>query len=279
MAAGPRLALELPIIWMDPMKIATWNVNSIKARLEHLTRWLDAAKPDIALLQELKCEESSFPAMELKGLGYNAAVSGQKTYNGVAILARGRISDVTAALPGDKSDEQARYIEATVTPEDGKPVRAASVYVPNGGELGSDKYAYKLRFYGRLTEHMERSLAAEQSLVLGGDFNVAPWDIDVHDPKAWRGQVLVSQPERAALRRLLNLGMTDAVRVLHPGPGQYSWWDYRNNAWPRNDGLRIDHLLLSPRAADRLSEAGIDKTPRGWDKASDHTPVWCAVGR
>ena len=259
------------------MKIATWNVNSVKARLEHLKRWLVAAKPDIVLLQELKCEESAFPAMELKGLGYDAAVSGQKTYNGVAILAKGKIADVTAALPGDKSDDHARYIEAIVTLDAARPVRVASVYAPNGQEVGSDKYDYKLRFYQRLAAHMEQLLAREEPLALGGDFNVAPWDIDVHDPKAWRGQVLVSPPERAALRRLLNLGMTDALRVLHPEPGQYSWWDYRNNAWPRNDGLRIDHLLLGARAADRLGEAGIDKTPRGWDKASDHTPVWCEL--
>ncbi len=254
------------------MKIATFNVNSIKARLGNVLEWLKAADPDIALLQEIKCTELEFPGLELSGLGYQVALVGQKTYNGVAILAKQRIEIDLTALPGDGSDEHARYIEGRV-----RDLRVASIYVPNGQNVGSEKYQYKLGFLARLEARIKDLLKAEEPFVLGGDYNIAPFDIDVHDPKAWRGQIMVSPEERSWFRRYLNLGLTDAYRVYHPDILGFSWWDYRAGAWQRDLGLRIDHLLLSPQAADRLEDAGIDRDPRGKDKASDHTPVWCEL--
>ncbi len=254
------------------MKIATFNVNSIKARVGNVLEWLKAADPDIALLQEIKCTEPDFPALELSGLGYQVALVGQKTYNGVAILAKQRIEVDLTALPGDKSDEHARYIEGRVG-----GFRVASIYVPNGQNVGSEKFQYKLGFLARLEARIKDLLKTEEPIVLGGDYNIAPFDIDVHDPKAWRGQIMVSPEERSWFRRYLNLGLTDAYRVYHPDTLDFSWWDYRAGAWQRDMGLRIDHLLLSPQAADRLEDAGIDRDPRGKDKASDHTPVWCKL--
>jgi len=254
------------------MKIATFNVNSIKARLGNVLDWLRVANPDIALLQEIKCSELEFPALELSGLGYKVAMVGQKTYNGVAILAKQPVEVEHSALPGDSSDEHARYIEGRVG-----DLRVASIYVPNGQNVGSEKFAYKLGFLGRLETRIKELLSAEEPFVLGGDYNIAPFDIDVHDPKAWRGQIMVSPEERSWFRRYLNLGLSDAYRVYHPDMLGFSWWDYRAGAWQRDMGLRIDHLLLSPQAADRLEGADTDRDPRGKDKASDHTPVWCLL--
>lgn len=262
------------------ISIATWNVNSIKSRLAHLLGWLKEDKPDIVLLQELKCINESFPAMEIEELGYNIAIHGQKTYNGIAILSRLPMDDVTRGLPGDDSDEQARYIEAVVNLP-GNAIRVASVYVPNGQTTDSDKYQYKLRFLERLYAHCKTLLGYEEMLVVGGDYNIAPDDKDVHDPRAWEGSVLTHEDVRRAYRKIIHLGMASSMDPVpyHPGKtgGQYSWWDYRAGAFDHNDGLLIDHLLLSPQAADRLASSHINKDLRGLDKPSDHTPVIVAL--
>lgn len=258
-------------------KIAAWNVNSINARLDITVGWLKAFQPDIVLLQETKVVAEGFPAVPFEDLGYNVAVSGQKSYNGVAILAKKPIEDIITSLPGDDEDLQARYIEAVVG-----DVRVASIYVPNGQEIGSGKFAYKLSFLERLYAHTQTLLTYEEAFVLGGDFNIAPADEDIYDPKLWEGRLHCSLPERAHLRKIMYLGLTDALRALHPadtreGQELYSWWDYRSGGWQRNQGLRIDLLLLSPQAADRLQKAGIDSSVRALDKPSDHAPVWCEV--
>jgi len=254
------------------VKIATWNVNSVKARLAHLTRWLKEATPDVVLLQELKCQTADFPRLEIEAAGYRAEVVGQKAYNGVAILAKAKIEDAIHALPGDHRDDHARYVEATV----GK-VRVASIYLPNGNPIASDKFKYKLKFLDRLAAHARALLASEATVVLGGDWNVCPTDQDVWDPKAMAGDALCQPESRAAFRRVLFQGWTDAIRVYHPDQRQYTYWDYFQNRFERDHGLRIDHLLLSPQAADRLTAADVDRTPRGWEKASDHTPAWCEL--
>lgn len=254
------------------MKIATWNVNSIKARLPNVLDWLKAAEPDVVLLQEIKTVDDGFPRLEIEELGYDCAVHGQKSYNGVAILSRRGLEDVSAGLPGDDSDEQARYLEATV---DG--VRVATIYLPNGNPTDSEKYPYKLGWMRRLKDRAAALLAEERTVVLGGDYNVIPTDDDVHDPIAWQGDALIRPETRAAFREILWLGYTDAFRAKDPTPHKYSFWDYQGGAWQKDHGIRIDHLLLSPRAADRLLDAGIDSKPRGREKASDHTPVWCTL--
>ncbi|MBI3454054.1 MAG: exodeoxyribonuclease III [Rhodospirillales bacterium] len=254
------------------MRIATWNVNSVKARIGHLAMWLKKVQPDVVLLQELKCVADEFPRLEIEAAGYRAEIVGQKAYNGVAILAREKIEDPLRALPGDKADEQARYVEATVG-----GVRVASIYLPNGNPVDSDKYKYKLAWMERLHAHVQTLLASERPIVLGGDYNIAPTDDDVYDPEGWKDDALCRPPSRAAFRKIVHLGLTDAFRVLHPQPHQYSYWDYVQNRFARDCGLRIDHLLLSPQAADRLAAAGIDREPRALDKASDHTPVWCEI--
>ena len=210
--------------------------------------------------------------MEIKGLGYHATVSGQKTYNGVALLTREPARDVTTGLPGDDNDNHARYIEATVG-----DVRVASIYLPNGNPVESDKFPYKLAWMKRLSARARELLAGEMPVVLAGDYNVCPTDADVYDPEGWRGDALCRPESRAAFRSLLHQGYTDAFRVFHTEPHRYSFWDYQAGRWMRDEGLRIDHLLLSPQAADRLVAADIDKAPRGRDKASDHTPVWCEL--
>lgn len=254
------------------MKIATWNVNSVKARLPNVVAWLAEARPDVLLLQELKCVDEAFPAAEIEELGYNVATHGQKTYNGVAILAKRPIEDVRRGLPGNDDDLQARYIEATVA-----GVRVASIYLPNGNPAPGEKYDYKLAWMDRLVPHARELLAAEETFVLGGDYNVCPTDDDVYDPVKWADDALCRPESRARFRTLLHLGLTDAFRALHPEAHQYSYWDYVQRRWELDHGLRIDHLLLSPLAADRLLESGIDKGPRGQERASDHTPVWCTL--
>lgn len=255
------------------MKIATWNVNSVKAHLPNVLEWLKKARPDVALLQEIKCRTEDFPALEIEDLGYNIAVHGQKTYNGVAILAKRPIEDVDRGLPGRDDDEQARYIEATVS-----GVRVASLYVPNGNPAPGEKFDYKLAWFDRLIAHARKLLKAEETFVLGGDYNVCPTDDDVYDPETWANDALCRPEARAKFRSLINLGLTEAFRALHPNAvHRYTFWDYQGRAFERDNGLRIDHLLLSPQAADRLDACDIDKTPRGRPKASDHTPIWCEL--
>jgi exodeoxyribonuclease-3 len=256
--------------------VATWNVNSIRSRLAHLLVWLREDKPDIVLLQELKCTEDAFPAMEIEELGYNIAMYGEKSYNGVAILSKFPLNDICKGLSGDESDTHARYIEALANVPGGV-VRVASVYVPNGQEAASDKFSYKLRFLDRLYYHVKKLLEYQEILIIGGDYNIAPEDVDVHDPKSWEGSVLTHDKVRYAFRKIINMGVYDACRLKQSGADtQYSWWDYRANAFAANNGLRIDHLLLSPQAADRLMEYHVNINPRGMEKASDHTPV---IGR
>ena len=250
-------------------KIATWNVNSIKARLPRVLEWLKDAQPDVALLQETKCEDAAFPRLEIEELGYNLALCGQKSYNGVAILSKAPIEDLTCGLPGDDGDGQSRYIEAFTC-----GFRVASIYLPNGNPVASDKFPYKLKWLDRLALHAEKLLADEERVVLGGDYNVCPADADVYDPVGWANDALCRIESRKGFRKLIYLGLTDAWRAQHPDEKGYSFWDYQAGAWQRNNGLRIDHLLLSPQAADTLQHSGIDKSPRGKEKASDHTPVW-----
>jgi exodeoxyribonuclease-3 len=251
------------------MKFATFNVNSIKARLPRVLEWLEEALPDVALLQETKTEDDTFPALEIEALGYEIAVHGQKTYNGVAILARHPIEDVRCGLPGDDGDDHARYIEATV-----KGFRVASIYLPNGNPSDSDKFPYKLAWMERLRKHVRRDLLpTEMPVVLGGDYNCCPTDKDVYDPEGWADDALCRPETRAQFRALLNLGLTEAWRSLH-NEVAYSFWDYQRGRWNRDEGLRIDHFLLSPQAADRLVTCEIDRKQRGKEKASDHTPVW-----
>jgi exodeoxyribonuclease III len=254
------------------MKIATWNVNSVKARCTHLTSWLKTASPDVVLLQELKCITEEFPRLEIEAAGYQSAVIGQKAYNGVAILAKEKIEDPVFALPGEQPDDHARYVEGTVC-----GIRIASIYLPNGNPIATPKFAYKLDFMERLYRRAKELLASETPVVLGGDWNVCPTDEDVWDLRAVAKDALVQPETRAAFRKILYQGWTDALRTLHPHERLYTYWDYFQNRFARDHGLRIDHLLLSPQAADRLIAAGVDKTPRALEKPSDHTPVWCEL--
>lgn len=253
------------------MRIATWNVNSVNARLETVLRWFREAAPDVACLQEIKCVDEKFPREAFESLGYNVAVNGQKTYNGVALLSKSPIEDVRRGLPGDDADDHARYIEAVVSGP--VPVRVASIYLPNGNPVGTDKFAYKLAWMGRLNAHARDLLALEERLVLAGDYNVIPNTGDCEDPVAWAGDALFQPESRAAYRALQWLGLTDAYMQADGAPGGYTFWDYQAGAWPRNNGIRIDHALLSPQAADALAGVTIHRDVRGWDKPSDHVPV------
>ena len=253
-----------------PIRIATWNVNSVKARLPNVLEWLKSAAPDVLLLQEIKSTDDTFPLLEFQAEGYTAAVHGQKTYNGVAILSKLPMTDISRRLPGDDSDEQARWIEATIA-----GYRIASLYLPNGNPNPCEKFDYKLRWMDRLAVHGRTLLAQGIPVVLGGDYNICPTDADVYDPLSWSNDALCRPESRAAYRRLLHQGFTDAYRALHPNQEcAFTFWDYQAGAWPRDLGLRIDHFLLSPQAADRLRACDVDKEPRGREKASDHTPVW-----
>ena len=246
------------------MKLATWNVNSLKVRLPQLLAWLAQAQPDVVCLQETKLEDAKFPRDEIEKAGYFAAFSGQKTYNGVAIVSRKSLSEVTTGF----ADEQKRLIAATAG-----DARIVCVYCPNGQAVGSDKYEYKLQWFGKLKEFLKEELARHPRLATLGDFNVAPEDRDVHDPKAWEGQVHVSAPERAAFRGLLALGLKDSFRLFDQPEKTFSWWDYRMMAFRRNAGLRIDQILLSAELARRCTACAIDKAPRKLERPSDHTPV------
>jgi exodeoxyribonuclease III len=260
------------------MKIATWNINGVKARIDSALTWLKEAAPDVACFQEIKCTDEAFPAEAFEALGYNVAVHGQKGFNGVAILSKRPLDEVAVkGLPGDEADTHSRYIEAVVPrPEshNGGVVRIANLYLPNGNPIGTDKFAYKLAWMKRFEARTRELLALEEPFLLLGDYNVIPEPIDAKNPQAWTEDALFQPETRAAFRALLNLGLTDAVRACLPGPGVYTFWDYQAGAWQKDHGIRIDHILASPQAADRLVSAGVDKFTRGWEKPSDHVPVW-----
>ena len=258
----------------DALKIYSWNVNSVRSRIEHLLAWLQQKHPDVVLLQEIKIQTEAFPAEPFEDLGYNVAVYGQKTYNGVAILSKSPLEDIKRGFPGhDETHPQARYLEAVTS-----GVRVASVYVPNGQEVGSEKFLYKLDFLRDLDAYMETLMALNESTVIGGDYNIAPRDQDTYDPLKFQERILVSPPERQAYWRLLNQAWSDAVDVLSqvqdcPAESLYTWWDYRQGSWEQNKGLRIDHFLVSPQAADRLIGFEIDRDQRALPRPSDHAPL------
>jgi exodeoxyribonuclease-3 len=255
------------------MKIATFNINGIKARAEALPAWLDEAQPDVVLLQEIKSVDEAFPRELFEDRGYNVETHGQKSFNGVAILSKLPLEDVTRGLPGDATDEQARYIEATVMGED-SALRICGLYLPNGNPVPGPKYDYKLAWMERLRARAEALLAEETPFLMAGDYNIIPQAEDAKHPENWREDALFRLESRNAFRRILNLGLTDAFRARHQGPGHYSFWDYQAGAWNRDNGIRIDHLLLSPACADRLRDCQIDRDVRGREKPSDHVPVW-----
>jgi len=255
------------------MRIATWNVNSVKQRIENLTAWLAERRPDIVCLQETKTVDEAFPRQAIEALGYNVAVHGQKTFNGVAILSKFKFDEVTPRLPGDPADDHARFIEATVSTKAGA-LRVASIYLPNGNPTGTDKYTYKINWMERLAKYAHERLQLEEPLIMAGDYNVIPTAADVHNPAAWATDALFLPQTREKFRSLINLGLTDAMRAVSDEAGLYTFWDYQAGAWQKNWGIRIDHLLLSPQAADRLTTAGIDKHVRSWERPSDHVPVY-----
>ena len=253
------------------MRIASWNVNSINARLETVTSWFREAAPDVACLQEIKCVDEAFPREAFESLGYNVQVHGQKSYNGVALLSKTPLEDVRRGLPGDDGDDHARYLEAVVSGP--RPLRVACIYLPNGNPIGTDKFTYKLAWLDRLRRHAAELLQFEEPLALLGDYNVIPEPQDCDDPSAWMGDALFQPETRAAFRSLKWLGLTDAYLQADGRPNVYTFWDYQAGAWRRNHGIRIDHALLSPQAADRLRGFEIHKDVRGWDKPSDHVPI------
>ena len=254
------------------MRIATFNINGIKARIGALTDWLDETAPDVALLQEIKTQDQGFPAEVFEDRGYNVATHGQKGFNGVAILSKLPLEDVTRGLPGDEDDEQARWMEATVVGER-KAMRLCCLYLPNGNPAPGPKFDYKLQWMTRLEARARALLAEEMPALMGGDYNVIPQPEDAARPEAWRDDALFRPESRAAFRRVLNLGFTDAFRAREQGPGHYTFWDYQAGAWNRNDGIRIDHFLLTPQAADHLVGCEIQSEVRGREKPSDHVPV------
>jgi exodeoxyribonuclease-3 len=258
------------------MKIATWNVNSVKARLDTVTAWLKDAAPDVVALQETKSTDDAFPRGAFEDLGYNCALHGQKTYNGVAILSKRPIEDILPGLPGGDGDDHARYLEAVVTGDKGI-IRVISIYAPNGNPMGTEKFAYKLKWLERLRDRAAELLTFEEPAALMGDFNVIPTNDDVYDPAAWVNDALFQPESRAALRRVENLGYQDAFRACNVQPNKYTFWDYQAGAWQKDHGIRIDFILLSPQALDRLKGCTIDKRVRGWDKPSDHVPVVAEV--
>lgn len=258
------------------MKIATWNVNSVRKRTGNLVSWLQRAKPDVVVLQEIKAQEPQFPTLEVEAAGYKVAVVGQKGFNGVALLSQHPFDVTARTLPGHAEDEPARYIEGRVHTPRG-PLTVGGIYLPNGNPVGTEKFAYKLAWMERLLGHARELLKREEMFVLGGDYNVCPTEMDVYDPKAFANDALCQPESRAALRKLLNLGLTDAIRTFHADDECYTFYDYQAGAWQKGNGLRIDHLLLSPQAADRLTAVGIDKAERGKTEPSDHVPVWCEL--
>jgi exodeoxyribonuclease III len=255
------------------LRIASWNVNSVRQRLAPLLSFLKETAPDVLCLQELKCEDAAFPRMEVEDAGYNVVLHGQKTFNGVAILSKHPIEDTIIGLPGFDGEAQSRYIESAGSDGAGGGLRPASIYAPNGNPPDTPKYAYKLDFMAALTRHATALLRLEETTVLAGDYNIIPQPRDAHDPAAWAGDALFLPQSRAAYQRLLNLGFTDALRAVTDEAGLYTFWDYQAGAWQKNRGIRIDHLLLSPQAADRLRRVEITKSMRAGDKPSDHVPI------
>jgi exodeoxyribonuclease-3 len=258
------------------MRIATWNVNSVNAHLPAVLRWFEEAKPDVVCLQEIKCIDEKFPTEAFERLGYNVAVHGQKTYNGVAMLSKSPMEDIRRGLPDGpngegEGDDHARYIEALISGP--RPVRVGGLYLPNGNPVGTEKFSYKLAWMDRLNRHAQTLLALEEPLVLCGDYNVIPEPQDADKPEGWLGDALFQPESRGAFRALKNLGLTDAYMQIDGAPGGYTFWDYQAGAWPKNHGIRIDHHLLSPQAADHLKGVTIEREVRGWEKPSDHVPV------
>ena len=253
------------------MRIATWNINGVKARQQGLLKWLAEASPDIVCLQEIKTVDEGFPRADIEALGYNVETFGQKSWNGVAILSKHRFDEVTRGLPGDDADEQSRLIEGVFSTEGGI-VRVCCIYLPNGNPVDTDKFTYKLGWMDRLISFVEGRLALEEPFVLLGDFNIIPAAIDATNPDKWVGDALFRPESAQRWRTLLNLGMVDAQRAVSDEPS-YTFWDFKTFGWDRQDGIRIDHLLLSPQAADRLEDVLVHKEVRGWDKPSDHVPV------
>lgn len=255
------------------MKIATWNINGVKARIDTALAWLKEAGPDVACLQEIKSVDENFPKEPFEELGYTVETHGQKGFNGVALLSRHSFEDVTARLPGDEEDEQARYLEGVISVPSGV-IRVASLYLPNGNPVDGPKFSYKLDWMKRLEQHARRLLQEEDPFVLAGDYNVIAEPEDARHPDAWVDDALYRPETRRAFRALKNIGLTDALRACHDESDRYTFWDYQAGAWQKNNGIRIDHLLLSPLAADRLRTCEIDAHVRGWEKPSDHVPVW-----
>lgn len=254
------------------MRIATWNINGVRARVETASAWLEKSRPEIVCLQEIKCIDEAFPAEPFERLGYNIALNGQKGFNGVAILSQLPLEEIRRGLPGDDSDTQSRYIEASVSVPSGS-LRVASIYLPNGNPPDTEKYPYKLSWMERLRRYSADLLALEEATLLCGDYNIIPEPRDCHDPAVWAGDALFLPKSRAAFRAILNLGWTDALRAVDDRSGRYTFWDYQAGARQRNWGIRIDHVLASPQAADRLAGVEITDEVRDWDKPSDHVPV------
>ncbi|HEY8000133.1 MAG TPA: exodeoxyribonuclease III [Pseudolabrys sp.] len=255
------------------MRIATWNVNSIRQRQDNMVAWLKERGPDIVCLQEIKCVNEAFPRDAFESLGYNVAVHGQKAFNGVALLSKLPFDEVAPGLIGDKDDVQARFLEALVSTKAGV-LRVVSLYLPNGNPPNTDKYTYKLKWMDRLIAFSRERLKLEEPMLLAGDFNVIPTAADARRPEAWTNDALFLPPTRERFRALINLGLTDAIRAVSDARDLYTFWDYQAGSWAKDDGIRIDHLLLSPHAADKLIDAGIDRHVRSWDKPSDHVPVY-----
>ncbi len=254
------------------MRIATWNVNSVRQRMDNLQAWLKERQPDIVCLQEIKCTDDAFPREPIEALGYNVAVHGQKTWNGVALLSKLPFDEVAPGLIGNDGDVQARFLEALVSTKSGA-LRVVSLYLPNGNG-GDDKYAYKLNWMDRLIRFSHERLKLEEPMLLAGDYNVIPTPADARRPEVWVNDALFLPPTRERFRALTNLGLTDAIRAVSDDVGLYTFWDYQAGAYQKNDGIRIDHVMMSPQAVDRLVDAGIDSHVRGWDKPSDHVPVF-----
>ncbi|MDB5538582.1 MAG: xth [Devosia sp.] len=253
------------------MRIATWNINGVKARQGLLLKWLEDVSPDIVCLQEIKSVDEAFPRMEIEALGYNVETFGQKSWNGVAILSKHQFDEVTRGLPGDDGDEQSRLIEGVFSVEGGV-VRVCCIYLPNGNPVGTDKFTYKLGWMDRLHSFVEDRLALEEPFILLGDYNIIPAAVDAKNPKQWVGDALFRPESAERWRALTNLGLTDAVRAVTDEPS-YTFWDFKTFGWDRDDGIRIDHLLLSPQAADRLNDVIVHREVRGMEKPSDHVPV------
>jgi len=255
------------------MKIATYNVNGVNGRLPVLLRWLDETKPDIACLQELKAPDEKFPLQAIQDAGYHAIWQGQKSWNGVAILSRhDNIKEIRRGLDGDPEDLQSRYLEATIN-----DLTIGCLYLPNGNPAPGPKFDYKLRWFERFTEHASKLLASVKPVILTGDYNAIPTELDAYKPERWVEDALFRPETRAAFKQLVEQGWTDAIRTLYPTETIYTFWDYFRNAYGRNAGLRIDHFLLSPMVAKQLTAAGVDRMVRGWEKTSDHAPVWIEI--